>query len=166
MRVSAARRPSALQAALSRDDRQTGHRPALDNLGSRRGAPRFRRNAVLPTDRRRRPASGRHAGPRRWRFAGRACLWSRDLYRRGRGTRPGLPRPTIPHRFDAGGCGVPARRPYVTFVVGGLLRLDPGGVDDPGGAFALAPHEAREVGLRHAHRLATVFQERGAHSRI
>jgi hypothetical protein len=49
---------------------------------------------------------------------------------------------------------------------GELLRLDPGGFDDPGGAFALAQHEAREVGLGHAHRLTTVFDERGAHSRI
>jgi hypothetical protein len=47
-----------------------------------------------------------------------------------------------------------------------LLRLDPGGFDDPGSAFALAQHKPREVGLRHAHRFATVFHERGAHAGI
>ena len=57
----------ALPSAQMGDDRQTGHRPALENCGSRRGALRFRGNAVLPADPRRRPASGRHAGTRWWR---------------------------------------------------------------------------------------------------
>ena len=100
-----------------------------------------------------------------WRFAGRVCLWSRDLHRLGCGTRIGLPR-HFPHRFDAGGCGVSARRPLRHVCGGELLRLDPGGFDDPGSAFALAQHEPREVGLRHAHRFATVFHERGAHAGI
>ena len=47
-----------------------------------------------------------------------------------------------------------------------LLRLDSGGFDDPGSAFALAQHKPREVGLRHAHRFATVFHQRGAHAGI
>jgi hypothetical protein len=58
------------------------------------------------------PASWMPVGPAPcfWRFAGRVCLWSRDLHGRGCGTRIGLPR-HFPHRFDAGGCGVSARRP-------------------------------------------------------
>ena len=66
-------------SALSRDDRQTGHRPALENIGSRRDAPRFRRNAVLPADGRRRPASGGRAGPRMWRMAGPGPPPAKDL---------------------------------------------------------------------------------------
>jgi hypothetical protein len=62
--------------------------------------------------------------------------------------------------------GTPARRLLGHVCGGELLRLDLGGFDDPGSAFALAPHEAREVGLRHAHRFATVFPKRGAQSRI
>jgi hypothetical protein len=60
----------------------------------------------------------------------------------------------------------PRTRPLGHVCGGELLRLDPGGFDDMGSAFALAQHEAREVGLRHAYRFATVFHERGAHSRI
>jgi hypothetical protein len=71
--------------------------------------------------------SGRRSARRRpclWRFAGRVCLWSRDLHRLGCGTRIGLPR-HFPHRFDAGGCGVSARRRYVTFEVASYCGLIP-----------------------------------------
>src|SRR6266481_5706787 len=38
-----------------------------------------------------------------------------------------------------------------------LLGLDPSGSDDLGRTFTLAQHEARKLGLRHIHRLASVL---------
>ena len=72
----------------------------------------------------------------------------------------------FPDRCDAGAFGLPDRGPLRHVCGGELLPLDPGGFDDPGSAFALAEHKPREVGLRHAHRFATVFHERGAHAGI
>src|SRR5260370_31476970 len=47
----------------------------------------------------------------------------------------------------------------------GLLRLHPSGFDESRCAFALALYKARELGLRHAHRLASVLRDPVTHIR-
>jgi hypothetical protein len=61
--------------------RSGGPRRAFENCGSRRGAPRFRRNAVLPAGSSSTGGSGRHARPRWWRRAGASsCCRSRPAF--------------------------------------------------------------------------------------
>ena len=79
------------------------------------------------------------------------CARTSDIYQMS--SRPGRGW----WRSDAAACEVFPETTATPRFGGELLRLDPGGFDDPGGGFALAQHEAREVGLRRAHRFATVF---------
>ena len=44
-------------------------------------------------------------------------------------------------------------------------RLDPSRIDDPSRTFTLAQHEAREPGLRHAHRIGPVLRQPVLHLR-
>ena len=103
--VVANRRLAALGETFACRPEQARAGPALGALAS--GRQRAQGRDVVSS---RAPWMPVGPAPCFWRFAGRVCLWSRDLHRLGCGTRIGLAQ-HFPHRFDAGGCGVSARRP-------------------------------------------------------
>ena len=69
------RAQASLRSAHLRSEPETGQRPALEICGARRGAPRFRGNAVLPADRSSATSERTSRRPSSWRKPGKRLVF-------------------------------------------------------------------------------------------